>query len=768
MERIKRQNKPTTQRTLRFDKLDRDGQMTIAHNRYSHTYKLGDAVYTMAREEDKYNILDTYRKVLDGLENNANYQLLVVNRRISPEVMSKYYYDLQQDDYDTYRKEYNQLMKKRFDENAKAFELGKYITVAMDGFDDEHARRNFHDTTTQMISKFRQIDVTLEHLDGANRLALFSELLRDTKEFPYDYDDIEASGIGEKSFIAPNSIRIQKDYLEVDDNFVKVKYIRHFPKLMSDKLIYDLSKLSFEFTLVVNAGVYDVDKLMMEIEQTETDAGINIIRASKRAVEKGVFLPEQFIGSEVDKEKMASTSTWKEAVTNHDEKVFKGWIAVCLKAESLQTLKEQERLIDSVGKSLGVRFENMPYYQEEALNSILPIGECFVDLRQKVTRRMTSTNITTQVPFTQSDIVSKSDKALYYGQSQLSHNAITLNRKKDLLTGSGVIVGVSGSGKSFAVKLNEIIPNLLRYPDDRIIIVDPDDEYGDIGKPFNGQSIDISIGSNTCINILDLPTFEKLEGKDARDPIGEKSNFLATLFSSVLQGLTDAQVGIIDRVTQLTYQRYEKPTMKEWHSILLEQEEDVAQDLALDIEVYTVGTQSIFSSHTNVDLTNQLVIFNLKNLSGKLKPFALLVIQNFIWNQVVENKGKNTTWLYFDELQLYLRDREQAKFFMELYSRVRKYGAIPTGITQNIETIATFEEGRKLLSNSEFMMILKQKLPDIKVLKEVITITEEQAKYVLTPKAEGTGLIYAGGMVVPFENPIPSHFELYKIIETSA
>ena len=199
-----------------------------------------------------------------------------------------------------------------------------------------------------------------------------------------------------------------------------------------------------------------------------------------------------------------------------------------------------------------------------------------------------------------------------------------------------------------------------------------------------------------------------------------------------------------------------------------QQPEQEAQNLALKSESYATGSQDVFSYETNVDMESRFVIFNLKKLSGKLKPFALMVIQDYIWNQVVNNQGKLTTHIYFDEMQLQFTTDNQAQFFTELYSRVRKYGAIPTGITQNVETLMSREEGRKLLSNSEFIILLKQKPTDLKVLADTIHLTPALLRYVAKPKAKGTGLIVAGSTVVPFENPIPRGTKLFNLIATDA
>lgn len=768
-ERLQRQFKrPTTQNTLKFERLEEDGHMIIGPDRYSHTYRLGELSYITASDEDKDMIIDTYADAIGLLEANANFQLLVINKRISTDKVVNVKYPLENDANDMFREEYNTMIQKRFDSNAKAFEISRYLTIATEGFDTNHARRQFHDLSVQLEEQFKKINVTISHLSGVERLNLFSELLRETTDFPYDYEDIEASGIGEKSFIAPNHIKINEKYLEIDDKFTKVKYIRHFPKTMSDKLIYELTSLGIEFAIVLNATVYDDYVILEELKEAETDAGIAIIRANKKSLERGIILPDDYIGGDKDKATEKSAKQFRNEIQEFDQKIFKGMVAVFLKADTLEKLNEMESMIARAGSKLGVKFEDIYYYQEEALNSVLPIGECFVDVKQKITRRMTTSNIATQVPFIHSDLISDSPNARYYGQNQLSHNMITIDRKKDLNTGSGVILGSSGSGKSVTVKSNEIIPTLLRYPEDKVIVIDPEAEYRDVAMPFDAQVIDVEIGSQTHINLLDLPDLDKLEALEAKDPIGDKANFLLAVFETLLDEVSSAERSLIDRVTKETYEHYEKPTLKEWHRVLESHQSPTAMTFAEKVALYTIGSQSIFSHPTNVDLNKRFVIFNLKNLSNSLKPFALTVIQDFVWHEVVANKGKCTIWLYFDELQLYFRSYEQAKFFMELYSRIRKYGAIPTGITQNVETIAAIEEGRKLLSNSEFIILLKQKPQDIKVLREVIRLTDKQEDYLLNPKQKGSGLICAGDIIVPFENPIPKKSKLFELIKTDA
>ncbi|KXT75182.1 hypothetical protein STRDD10_00418 [Streptococcus sp. DD10] len=760
---------PTTQNSINYQTLHEDGLMHVVRDKYSRSFKLGDASYSTAQQEEKENIIETCMDALNSLDAGSNYQLLVINRRVPSDTLDNILFEEAGDGYDDYREELNEMIGERFATHANNFEVHKYVTIGTEADDPKQGQLLLQDIGVSLGTQFQESDIYLEEMTGLERMRVFSELLRNEPYIAYNYKDIALSGLSTKSFIAPSRIQFQENKMRIDEKWAKVLYIRTYPNFLSDRLIKDLTTLGLELAISIQARPYESMDILKNINDAETDAEIGIIKSQRKAYEKGNY--GDVVGGGRNREISEATKKWRDEVLEFDQKIFSGVITVFFKADSLEELTLNEQKIKRAGRKLGVEFDDIYYYQEEALNTVLPIGECFLNVKKNFMRDMTTANVATQVPFTNVDLKSSSPRALYYGQNQLSNNIITLDRKRDLNTGSGVVLGSSGSGKSTTVKAGEIIPTLLKYTEDRVIILDPEDEYSDIGREFGAQMVDVSIGSNTHLNLLDLPDISLLQEED-NDPIGDKANLLMGLFEEILSEVTDGQFGIIDRVTALTYERFldssRMPTLRDWHGVLKEQPEEEAHELALAIETYATGSQDIFSYQTNVNLNHRFVIFNLKKLSHKLKPFALMVIQDYIWNQVVENQGKLTTRIYFDEVQLLFKKKTQAVFFTELYSRVRKYGAIPTAITQNVETLFAWEEGRKLLSNSEFMILLKQKKQDLAVLKEVVDLTDKQIKYIERPKAKGTGLIVAGPVVVPFENPIPDHTKLYELVATDA
>ena len=766
---LQRALKKSTQNTIKYTSLFEDGLMHITGREFSRTYALGDANYITASDDEKSDIIDYYADALNVLDSDNTYQLTVINRPLPDNAVEQISYDRVNDGFNDYRDEYNKIIKDRFDKEQNNFEVKKFVTVSTIAEDRKMAYRRLNDVENNFTAQFQAVDVDFKVLNGSERLNIFSDILRGNPYLNLDYRDLIRSGLGTKSFIAPGSIWFQPKMMKIDNQFGRVMFVRNYPNFLNDRLIKSLVDVGIELVINVLARPYDVGESLKKINNAEAAIKMDMVKSQKAGARDGIS--QELATGGVAAELAEEAEVWKSEIQDNDQKIYSGIFTVFFKADSEEELEDFTSRVKAAGRKHGAEFDVASYQQENGLNSTLPIGIPFLEVKQNYMRDMTTSNIVTQVPFTNVDLQSKSPWAVYYGQNQLSHNSITLDRQRDLNTPSGVILGSSGSGKSVTVKSMEVIPTLLKNIYDRVIIVDPEDEYSDIGREFGAQMIDIYPGSQTHLNLLDLPDMDKLDAEDG-DPIAQKSSLLIGFFENVLTEVTDAQVSIIDRVTHLTYERFQDkgrmPTLKDWHDIMLEQPEQEARDMAIASETYAKGSQDIFSYETNVDINDRFVIFNLKKLDGKLKPFALMVIQDYIWNMVVNNQGKFTTRIYFDEMQNQFQTDNQSLFFTNLYARVRKYGAIPTGITQNVETLLDRTEGRKLLNNSEFVVLLKQKGSDARELAAMYELTESQLRYVTKPKAKGTGLIIAGGTVVPFENPIPSTTKLFKLIATDA
>lgn len=770
MERLKK-TAPTTQNTIKYTSQHEDGLMHITGQEYSKMWELGKLDYEVAREEDQENILTSYANALNVLDKYSRYQLLTVNRRVNESILDGILIDYLGDGNDVYRSEINEIVTERYSNDQKNFETSNYMVLATEARDGKQANRNLDNLYAKFAKEFNDTDVGLDFkgMTGLDRLRVMNGILRPGLQLTSDYSDIALSGLNSKSFIAPSSLEFKDTFFKINGKFASILYIREYPKNLEDRLIQRLSDSGHELVISIHAKPYDMVAARKDLHSKELLNKAEKVRQQKDNFKSGVS-DDMVAGSvtEINAATNALTSEFKD----NGQKLFSGVFTVMLVENSREKLSEAVEAIKNIGQAEYVEFEETYQFQEEALNTILPIGKPYLDIERNFMRDMITGNVAIEVPFTNVELQSPTGQ--YYGQNQMSHNIITVDRKKDLITPSGLYLGSSGSGKSMNVKW-AMLSTLINpaNKDDKTIIVDPESEYLPLGKAFGASILDISSGTNNHLNLLDLPDMSLLQSDDKYvDVVKEKANLLAGLFASILKDFSDIEASIVDRVTRLTYKGFENtervPTLVDWYEILGQQQELEARELYTKVEPYTVGSQDIFAHETNIDMGGKFLIFNIKNLDDRLKPFAMKVILDQIWRQVVANQNKVTTWLYFDELQLNFDTEENSAWFMKLWSRVRKYGAIPTGITQNVSTLLEQSAGEKMISNSEFLILLRQKPVDLSHLRRVIDLSPTLLKYVGEKVTKGTGLIVAGGTAVPFENPIPENTKLFELMNTDA
>lgn len=751
--------------------------MHIVENEYSKMFELGNLDYEVAGEDDQLDIVVNYAEALNSLDKQSRYQLLVLNKRVNSSLLENILLQPEGDPYDIYRSEINDIITSRFMHDQQSFETKRYAIFSTQAKTPKQADRQLDKLGKNYEKRFNDSDNNLafKNCDGVDRMKVMSSLLRPGKHFSATYRDIALSGLSSKAFVAPGHLKFYDESFQIDNKFGKILYIRDYPENLEDRLIHDICDTGHELAISIHAQPYDIVQAKKYLNSIQLQNKADIVNQQKKNFKDG--LSEDMVSgvaSEVDKTTKELAAEMKE----NGQRLFSGVFTVMLVEDSKEQLNAAVNDVKEQARALGVEFDDVYQLQEEALNTILPIGKPYLDVQKNYMRDMTTSNIATQVPFTNVELQSPTGK--YYGQNQLSNNMITIDRK-ELNTPSGLILGTSGSGKGMTAKWNLIYDLLTTIrkivaaggKKEHCIIVDPEDEYSKIGEVFGAEILDISSGTNHHLNILDMADSSMLDAEDRKvDLVKEKANLLVSLFESILKSFSDEEASLVDRITRLTYQKFEtldrQPTLVDWYEILLEQPEAFAANLAIKVEPYTIGSQDIFAHETNIDLTAPFIIFNIKHLDDRLKTFAMKVILDQVWKQVVSYQNKLTIHLYFDELQLNFDTEENAAWFFKLWSRIRKYGAVTTGITQNIGTLLEKSAGQKMISNSEFIVLLRQKLVDMEHLKRVIKIPLSLQKYAGEKVPKGSGLIYAGGNIVPFENHIPENTKLFELMNTDA
>ena len=405
------------------------------------------------------------------------------------------------------------------------------------------------------------------------------------------------------------------------------------------------------------------------------------------------------------------------------------------------------------------------FQQEQGLMSSLPLAYNEIEIQ----RGMTTSSTAIFVPFTTQELFQAGDEALYYGLNALSNNLIMVDRKK-LKNPNGLILGTPGAGKSFSAKRE--IANAFLVTDDDVIISDPESEYSALVKRFGGQVIKISPTSSQYINPMDI----NMNYSDDDNPIALKADFILSLCELIVggkEGLKPVEKTVIDRCIHQIYQQYflnpipeNMPLLEDLYNALLKQDEPEAKNVATALEIYVTGSLNVFNHRTNVDITNRLVCYDIKDLGKQLKKIGMLVVQDQVWGRVTENRsqGKSTRY-YMDEMHLLLREEQTAAYTVEIWKRFRKWGGIPTGITQNVKDLLASKEVENIFENSDFIYMLNQAVGDRAILAKQLNISPHQLSYV-THSGEGEGLLFYGNVILPFVDRFPKDLELYRIMTT--
>ncbi len=437
----------------------------------------------------------------------------------------------------------------------------------------------------------------------------------------------------------------------------------------------------------------------------------------------------------------------------------------------MNTAKTEEDLENAVFQTAGIAqkyncaLKRLDFMQEEGLMSSVPLGENYIPIK----RALTTTSTAIFVPFTTQELFMPGE-SLYYGLNALSNNMIMVDRKK-LKNPNGLILGTPGSGKSFSAKRE--ITNAFFVTKDDIIIADPEAEYYPLVHALGGQVIHISPTSKDWVNPMDI----NLDYSDDDNPLGFKSDFVLSLCELIMgsrNGIDAEEKSVIDRCLPRIYERYfadpvpeNMPILGDLYEELRSQPEPQAQRIATALEIYVNGSLRVFNHQTNVELSNRIVCFDIKDLGKQLKKLGMLIVQDQVWNRVTINRhAHKSTRYYVDEFHLLLKEEQTAAYSVEIWKRFRKWGGIPTGITQNIKDLLSSREIENIFENSDFIYLLNQAPGDRQILAKQLNISPYQLSYVTNSPA-GEGLIIYGNTIIPFVDHFPKDLKLYSYLTTN-
>ena len=753
----------SVQDTLPYVRAYDDGILEIKQGYFSKTLGFQDINYQISRQEVQESIFLNYCSLLNSFDSQVEFQINIINSSVNKNQLEEnILVKLEDDEFDIYRDEYNDMLRSQIEEGRNDIRKEKYLTFTVQAVGKNEVTPMLSRIEQEIIQNLSKLGSRGNPLGLKERLKVFHNFYRGSNiDLDFEIRRNRKLGILTKDMIGPDSFEFKRDYMLIGDEFARAIFLSDLPAFLSDRIIAELTDFSFNMVLTLNINSLEPHKALRVINKQITGMESNKIEYQKRSIRNGYF--DAFIPNEL-KNKLEDANLLLNDVQNNNQKLFLTNIVIIHKADSLEELNMDTEAISSVARKHLCQIRKLNYQQEDALASALPYG----NNRLKIKRTLTTESTAVFMPFTSQELVDPN--GMYYGLNAVSRNLIMLNRKI-LKNGNGFILGTPGSGKSFAAKRE--MANVLLNTNDEVLIIDPEREYTTLVKNFKGEVIKISAGSNHYINPLDMTQ----DYADDEDPLILKSDFVLSLCEVVLggrTGLTSMEKSIIDRSMKKSYSEYLEhnfdkeyiPTLKDFHRIVSEQPEREAKDIATALELYTLGNQSVFANKTNIDINNRLVCFDIKDLGKQLKTMGMLIVLDAIWNRITENRNKGVrTWIYMDEIYLLFSNEYSAQFLFELYKRARKWGGIPTGITQNIEDLLKSDTARSMLSNSEFIMLLNQAPSDRLELARLLNLSETQLAYV-TNANEGQGLLIGSNNIVPFVDRFPSNTMLYNMMTT--
>lgn len=757
----KEKKRYTVEDTIPYLRMLKNGVCQIDERHFNKTISFEDINYQLALEEDRDLIFNQFANFLNSFDPSIGIEFSYINQLGRNEEMEDAIKIPDKgDDYDEVRKEFRQMLKNQLAKGNNGLKKSKYITFTVEADKLEQAIAMLERIEIDILSNLKSMGVRAESLNGEERLKTIHDILNPDKTFDFSYKDVTRKKTS-KSFIVPDEFNfIPSKYFKFGKYIGATSHFQILASELSDRMLAEFLDIDDNINISFHIRSIEQSEAIKMVKRKNTDIDKMKIEEQKKAVRAGYDM--DIIPSDINTYGEDVKVLLKD-LQSRDERMFIVTIVFMNFARSIQKLENTLAQISSIANRHNCKVKSLDHQQEQGLVSILPIGVNQIEIN----RGLTSSSTAVFMPFTTEELFIDSSNSLYYGLNALSHNLIMADRKL-LKNPNGLILGTPGSGKSFSAKRE--MANAILVTDDDVIICDPEGEYGSLVKQFNGEVIKISSKSKDYLNPLDI----NMNYGDGDAPLKDKANFIMSMLELVVggSGLTAAEKSVIDRCLPKIYEKYfedpkpeNMPILEDLYDMLRTQEESVGRKLATEMEIYVTGSLNVFNNHSNVDLNKQLLCFDIKELGTQLKKIGMLVIQDQVWNKVSQNRGSKSTRYYIDEFHLLLKDEQTAQYSVEIWKRFRKWGGIPTGITQNVKDLLGSKEIENIFDNTDFVLMLNQAPGDRDILASKLKISSPQLRYVTNSNA-GEGLVFFGNTIVPFIDKFPKDTILYEKMTT--
>ena len=756
----------SAQDSIPFQRMFPDGICRVTDYYYSKTVQFQDINYQLNQNEDKTAIFDSWCDFLNYFDSSIHFQLSFVNLAANKDSYAQTIaIPPRADAFNQLRTEYTRMLQTQLARGNNGLVKTKFITFGVEAENLKTAKPRLERIEIDILNNFKRLGVQAEPLNGHDRLKLMHDVLHmdEQEPFRFSWDWLAPSGLSVKDFIAPSSFEFRTgSSFAVGKKYGRASFLQILAPELNDRMLADF--LDMESSVIVSMHIQSVDqvKAIKTIKRKITDLDKMKIEEQKKAIRAGYdmdIIPSDLATYGNEAKKLL------QELQSRNERMFLLTFIILNTAGSMQQLKNNVFQANSIAQKYNCQLTTLDFRQEEGLMSSLPLGLNEITIQ----RGLTTSSVAIFVPFTTQELFQTGKEALYCGINALSNNLIMVDRKL-LKNPNGLILGTPGSGKSFSAKRE--IANVFLVTDDDIIICDPEAEYGPLVEHLHGQVIKISPTSTDYINPMDL----NLNYSDDENPLSLKSDFILSLCELIVggkDGLMPVEKTIIDRCVRLVYRNYlndprpeNMPILGDLYEELRKQDEKEAQYIATALEIYVTGSLNVFNHQTNVDIHSRVVAYDIKELGKQLKKIGMLIVQDQVWNRVTVNReAHKSTRYYIDEMHLLLKEEQTASYTIEIWKRFRKWGGMPTGVTQNVKDLLSSREVENIFENSDYIYMLNQASGDRQILAKQLNISPHQLSYV-THSGEGEGLLFYGNIILPFVDRFPKDTELYRVLTT--
>ncbi len=769
---------------------DQAGVIETKPGVYSRSYKLEDLNYQVSTDADQQDIMLRWSDTLNMFDPAIKFQIAKVNRTVLHSDMAKRV--LLKDTgstFDRYVPEYNKIITDQMQKGKNNLQAELYLTLSLKASSMADAVRQFGRLDSSVIANIKRIGSVATPQSATERLHLlydfynlgheddFASVLKldDKKDVQaFDFDNLRRLGLTTKDVIGPSGMEVRSDYMMLGDTYCRTLVLTTLPAALNDNVVADLSDLGCNSFFSINVEALPQDKGLRMVRNKILDVNQNILESQKKATKSGYDLNIMPPDLQIAKEEVGEMLN---DLTRRNQKLFQAVMTITVFAKSKQELDTITENVMEKGRRHLITIRKLYNQQDDGLAASLPLANNSL----LVKRTLTTESLAIFMPFTTAEVLQPG--GMYYGVNTVSGNLVLYNRRMTK-NSNGCVFGTPGSGKSFACK-NEIFNILLSSKDDEVLYIDPQSEMRPMAQYLNGEVVRIAVGGRDYINPFDLV----LDAGIDEDPLAEKCSYLVGLITTMVSdsryGTSPLEKAILDKAIRAAYKPYlescvgkdegdksKLPTLSDVQAKLMDayrtEGSSDAMSMAQTLEMYTNGSFALFNHHTNVDLHNRLVVFDIKDVGTQLLVPGMSIVMDFCQRRMVENRKRGVrTWIYIDEAHLLFRSDETAEMCKNLFKTARKYGGAPTIITQNVSDILANEIARTIIANtSDYVLLLSQSPEDSAILCDLLKISDTQKSYI-THSDAGSGLLWTGATSVPFTNHFPRNTEMYRVMSTT-